>query len=55
MHLQPVFAGAPLVTRSRPSVAQRLFERGVCLPSGRLDDAGRARIAAALTPLLEQA
>ena len=31
MHLQPVFAGCPVRERG---VASRLFERGLCLPSG---------------------
>ena len=31
MHLQPVFAGAPAIGGA---VSQRLFELGLCLPSG---------------------
>ena len=53
MHLQPQFAGAPLVSRTPgSSVAARLFERGVCLPSGRMPDNGRDRIERAMAPLL---
>ncbi len=37
MHLQPVFAEAPVVGGA---VAEELFARGVCLPSGqRMTDA----------------
>ena len=44
MHLQPVFAGCPVVGGA---VAERLFERGLCLPSGTgLRDADLARVAA---------
>lgn len=46
MHLQPVFRGAPAVGGG---VAERLFERGVCLPSGSdLSDADRQRVVAAV-------
>jgi pyridoxal phosphate-dependent aminotransferase EpsN len=41
MHLQPVFAGCPIVGGA---VAEHLFERGLCLPSGtdlRPDDLAR--------------
>ena len=42
MHLQPVFAGA---RRVGGAVAEHLFERGLCLPSGSaLTDAERARV-----------
>jgi dTDP-4-amino-4,6-dideoxygalactose transaminase len=42
MHLQPVFQGARVIGGG---VAQQLFERGLCLPSGSsLDDASRARV-----------
>jgi len=42
MHLQPVFAG---VRSIRGSVSQRLFEQGLCLPSGSQLTAGdRARV-----------
>jgi len=54
MHQQPVFRGSPLLTRQQPSVADRLFERGVCLPSGNLGDEGRARVERALQPLIRQ-
>jgi dTDP-4-amino-4,6-dideoxygalactose transaminase len=55
MHLQPVFAGSGIVARDQERVvAERLFERGVCLPSGRMGDDGRERIALALAPLIGQ-
>jgi pyridoxal phosphate-dependent aminotransferase EpsN len=42
MHLQPVFRGAEHVGRG---VSDRLFERGLCLPSGSgMADAERARV-----------
>lgn len=34
MHLQPVFADAPFFTAANRPVADELFERGICLPSG---------------------
>ncbi len=34
MHLQPVFDGCPSFDHGAQSVAARLFERGLCLPSG---------------------
>ena len=34
MHLQPVFAGARYFMEGDDSVASRLFEQGICLPSG---------------------
>jgi pyridoxal phosphate-dependent aminotransferase EpsN len=40
MHLQPVFAGARAIGGA---VAQRLFEHGICLPSGSRLDAGQRR------------
>jgi pyridoxal phosphate-dependent aminotransferase EpsN len=44
MHLQPLFAQAP---RFGGAVAEELFDRGLCLPSGsNLTDAERARVAA---------
>lgn len=44
MHQQPIFRGARAIGGA---VAARLFEHGICLPSGsRLDDAQRARIVA---------
>lgn len=43
MHLQPVFAGCETVGGA---VAEKLFERGLCLPSGSsLSDADRERVA----------
>lgn len=33
MHLQPVFAGAPVLTADGPAVSKRHFERSVSLPS----------------------
>lgn len=46
MHMQPVFADALYFGSN---VAERLFEHGLCLPSGsNLGDAERARIAAVL-------
>lgn len=46
MHLQPVFRDARALGGE---VAARLFERGVCLPSGSdLDDADRRRVVAAV-------
>jgi len=34
MHLQPVFQGAKLWTAANEAVSDRLFEQGLCLPSG---------------------
>lgn len=34
MHLQPVFSHCRFFTHSEQSVSERLFEQGVCLPSG---------------------
>ncbi|NCC92473.1 MAG: aminotransferase class I/II-fold pyridoxal phosphate-dependent enzyme [Opitutae bacterium] len=34
MHLQPVFQGAKLWTAANEAVSNRLFEQGLCLPSG---------------------
>jgi pyridoxal phosphate-dependent aminotransferase EpsN len=46
MHLQPVFAGA---RRIGGDVAERLFARGICLPSGSsLSDDDRARVIATI-------
>ncbi len=46
MHLQPVFAGYPSV---RGGVAEELFERGLCLPSGsNLKDEERERVIAVI-------
>ena len=33
MHRQPVFAGAKYFAHGEESVSDKLFERGVCLPS----------------------
>ena len=42
MHLQPLFSGAECVGGA---VAEELFQRGLCLPSGSsLSDADRARV-----------
>ena len=42
MHLQPVFADCRAVV---DGTSERLFEHGLCLPSGSVltDDAGRSR------------
>jgi dTDP-4-amino-4,6-dideoxygalactose transaminase len=46
MHLQPVFAGARAIGGR---VAESLFARGICLPSGSsLDDGDRERVIAAI-------
>ncbi|MBL0219308.1 MAG: aminotransferase class I/II-fold pyridoxal phosphate-dependent enzyme [Myxococcales bacterium] len=46
MHLQPIFAGARCIGGS---VAESLFERGICLPSGsNLDEAQRTRVVDAI-------
>ncbi|MHC1731111.1 MAG: aminotransferase class I/II-fold pyridoxal phosphate-dependent enzyme [Bacteroidales bacterium] len=43
MHLQPVFAGCPAFVNG---TSEKLFENGLCLPSGsNIDEEGRARIA----------
>ncbi len=34
MHLQPVFTGSSYFADGDVSVSDRLFEQGVCLPSG---------------------
>lgn len=55
MHLQPLFAGTGVLARNQDAVvAERLFARGVCLPSGRMGNDGRERIARALSPLIGQ-
>jgi dTDP-4-amino-4,6-dideoxygalactose transaminase len=42
MHLQPIFAGARAIGGA---ISERLFERGICLPSGsNLDDVQRKRV-----------
>jgi dTDP-4-amino-4,6-dideoxygalactose transaminase len=46
MHLQPVFAGCPAFVNG---TSEKLFENGLCLPSGsNIDEEGRARIAEVL-------
>jgi pyridoxal phosphate-dependent aminotransferase EpsN len=46
MHLQPIFAGAPAYGGA---VSERLFERGLCLPSGsNLSDSDLARVVEAV-------
>ncbi len=43
MHLQPVFAGCPAYVNG---TSEKLFENGLCLPSGsNIDEEGRRRIA----------
>jgi dTDP-4-amino-4,6-dideoxygalactose transaminase len=42
MHLQPVFTGCPV---RGGAVAERLFDRGLCLPSGsNLSEEDRRRV-----------
>lgn len=51
MHMQPVFASSPYYGGS---VAEKLFERGLCLPSGsNLNDEERARIAAVIKKVIK--
>jgi dTDP-4-amino-4,6-dideoxygalactose transaminase len=33
MHMQPIYRGAPFVTRDGLNVGEDIFERGLCLPS----------------------
>jgi dTDP-4-amino-4,6-dideoxygalactose transaminase len=56
MHLQPLFEGAPYFPHEpQDDVSARLFERGVCLPSGsNLTDAEIARVIDHLRRLLAQ-
>jgi pyridoxal phosphate-dependent aminotransferase EpsN len=56
MHLQPLFKGAPYFLHDpKDDVSARLFERGVCLPSGsNLTDAEIARVIDHLRRLLPQ-
>ena len=56
MHLQPLFEGAPYFAHvAGDDVSARLFERGVCLPSGsNLTDAEIARVIDHLRRLLPQ-
>ncbi len=49
MHLQPVFSGCPYFGGN---ISERLFESGLCLPSGsNLDESDKERIAKALTQI----
>ena len=55
MHLQPVFRGSPLLTRpdTGGSVAESLFSRGLCLPSGsNMTSSEQERVIKALRELL---
>ena len=56
MHLQPLFAGAPYFPHTPgDDVSARLFERGICLPSGsNLSDAEITRVIDHLRRLLPQ-
>ena len=46
MHLQPVFAGCPAYVNG---TSEKLFDNGLCLPSGsNIDEEGRNRIATVL-------
>lgn len=52
MHLQPVFAGAPAVI---DGTSQRLFERGLCLPSGSgMTDEDQDRVISLLVDVLDR-
>jgi dTDP-4-amino-4,6-dideoxygalactose transaminase len=52
MHLQPVFAGCPMVGGA---VDRQLFETGICLPSGsNLGDADRTRIMEVIQRVLRE-
>ncbi len=53
MHRQPVFAGCDYVTAGNDSVCDRLFDHGICLPSGSNMNASEvARIVDTLRSLL---
>jgi dTDP-4-amino-4,6-dideoxygalactose transaminase len=53
MHRQPVFASARYFAEGDESVADRLFENGVCLPSGsNMSDASLDRVIEALRKVL---
>lgn len=56
MHLQPLFADAPYFAHAQgDDVSARLFERGICLPSGsNLSDAEIDRVITQLRRLLAQ-
>ena len=50
MHMQPIFKNAPFYGNT---VSQKLFEDGLCLPSGsNLTDIEKERIKAAVTKFL---
>jgi dTDP-4-amino-4,6-dideoxygalactose transaminase len=52
MHLQPVFASAPAYSRG---ISERLFEIGLCLPSGsNLDERDRDRVIAVIGGLIHR-
>jgi pyridoxal phosphate-dependent aminotransferase EpsN len=51
MHLQPLFAGCRMFAheRGRRPVCERLFEQGLCLPSGSaMDEQDLSRVIAAI-------
>jgi pyridoxal phosphate-dependent aminotransferase EpsN len=51
MHLQPLFAGCRMFAheRGRRPVCERLFARGLCLPSGSaMDEQDLSRVIAAI-------
>jgi dTDP-4-amino-4,6-dideoxygalactose transaminase len=53
MHRQPVFAGCDYVTADNVSVSDRLFDHGICLPSGsNMETQEIARIVSTLRGLL---
>lgn len=53
MHRQPVFAGCDYVTADNASVSDRLFDHGICLPSGsNMEPQEIARIVKTLRGLL---
>jgi pyridoxal phosphate-dependent aminotransferase EpsN len=55
MHQQPVFAGSPHFTVEEVPVADRLFERGICLPSGsNMTDTQLERVITNLRRLLKK-
>jgi dTDP-4-amino-4,6-dideoxygalactose transaminase len=55
MHLQPVFAGRRYFTAGGASVSDRLFEQGICLPSGsNLSPAQIERIPAVIRKCLKR-
>ncbi len=55
MHRQPVFKGCEYVTAGNESVCDRLFDQGICLPSGsNMDPSEVARIVETLRGLLPE-